>query len=114
MKNLGIWIKGNQYFAVQDQNETAFINLTPNPIILLGMDIPGKLFGDIIIPTSGHIAYILDKVIVGLPIKREETFLIVDYSVFLLSQREDLCISIRGGFDEDKIVMVPIRPPIYL
>lgn len=114
MKNLGIWVDGNQYFAVQDSMGTAFINLTPNPIALLGMDILDKLFGDIIIPTSGHIAYVSDKVIVGLPVKREKTFLIVDYSVFLLSQREDLCISIRGGFDEDKIVMVPIRPPIYL
>lgn len=85
-------ILGEEYRTMVDENKRYFINLTSNDILIRNSD------NNQIIPKSGHIAYIMStnrNVIVGLPPKSENTFLIVEYSVFRVLPRADMCISVE-------------------
>jgi len=75
MENVLVWIAGNQYLGIQDTSGLIYINLTQN---------------DLIIPQSGHIAYVLEKKIFGLPPRMDNVRFVVDDSVLLMSGRKDL------------------------
>lgn len=75
MENVLVWIAGNQYIGAKDTSGLIYINLTQN---------------DLIIPQSGHIAYVLEKKIIGLPPRVDNVRFVVDDSVLLMSGRKDL------------------------
>jgi len=74
-KKIVIWIVGNQYIGAKDTSGLIYINLTQN---------------DLIIPQSGHIAYVLEKKIIGLPPRVDNVRFVVDNFVLLMSGRKDL------------------------
>lgn len=96
-------ILGEEYRTMVDENKRYFINLTSNDILIRN--------SNQIIPKSGHIAYIMStnrNVIVGLPPKSENTFLIVEYSVFRVLPRADMCISVESKEIHGDAYILPV------
>ncbi len=93
-------VLNHQYRAVVDGKGDIFINLTANDIVA----------GDFIIPRSKHYAYVTDdQFVVGLPQQQKDLYYVVEYSVFRVIDRSDLCIGVRAREENGKIYLSPLK-----
>ncbi len=102
MRNLDwlcVDLLNHQYRAVIDGKREIFINLTINDIVS----------GDFIIPRSKHYAYVDQNFVVGLPQHQHGLYYIVEYSVFRLMHRSDLCIGVTAKEEGEKIYLSPLK-----
>lgn len=95
---------------MKDLAGKVYINLTANPVLALrgdNMDIPLE---NVVIPQSGHIAYVSDNRIIGLPQEAENIIFVVGYEIFRKAKRGDLCISLEAEPYDGEIILKPWNP----